>query len=172
MPKRPPRSEAELWQNRRILSSRLFYSSHGERGEHRECALGVLCDVIAVHAGFPAKSLDNNADIEQCLNKEFAYFPHVPIITLGNFILKAIVKINAQPKYRDIKTYWGYVKGWKKKHMNELNCSYILREDNYLQRAVFPFPHKTKYPLPEFYERYFTNYTSFIKKFMNQEKTM
>ncbi|MBD3338653.1 MAG: hypothetical protein GF353_06080 [Candidatus Lokiarchaeota archaeon] len=71
------------------------------------------------------------------LQKEINQYPNVPIISLGEPLLSALVLDGHSKKVRD---YWGYHKDWKRGLNNPFR--FILPEHNVLNRAIFPFPHQ------------------------------
>jgi hypothetical protein len=69
------------------------------------------------------------------LGEELNLFPQVPVITLGEPLLGALVRGEASPHVRD---YWGYTSGWKSGERGEFR--HLPPRDNLLERTVFPFP--------------------------------
>jgi hypothetical protein len=92
------------------------------------------------------------------LKKELAQFPNVPVISLGEPLLKQLVKDERDSLVRD---YWGYVPDWKQGITGEFK--YIAPDKNHLNRQVFPFPHQPSIS-KKFYCDRFDAYTSYVKK--------
>ena len=94
------------------------------------------------------------------LKEELSTFPEVPIITLGEPVLKLLsedVK-NAKMTY-----YWDYNPSTKKSNGN---LKYCKKDDNLLERNFFPIPHQPSMS-KEFYAKYFDDYLDFIGKNYN-----
>jgi len=92
------------------------------------------------------------------LLEEINAYPDVPIISLGQPLLGALVKDGASPLVRE---YWGYSPGWKTEVLGPLR--YLRSEDNILGRRVFPFPHQPSLA-KQFYSKYLSSYTAFLKQ--------
>jgi len=94
------------------------------------------------------------------LKKKLDNYPNIPIISLGEPILKAIVAKGSQK----MKSYWGYVAsnvpGIKDKF------SYIKAEDSFLNREVFPFPHQPAINRIPFYKSTLAEYIKFLRPFI------
>lgn len=92
------------------------------------------------------------------LRKEINQFANVPIISLGEPILKTIAKTDVQAK---VKFYWGYTNEWKK----EISPSFKLidPENNHLNRTIFPFPHQPSKVRIPFYQSRFEQYINFVR---------
>jgi len=71
------------------------------------------------------------------LKEELATFPNIPIITLGQPLLRALVNDKSKGLVRK---YWGYAKDWQDNPL--LPFSFVLPDDNKLMRRFFPFPHQ------------------------------
>jgi hypothetical protein len=72
------------------------------------------------------------------LQEELAAFsPQIPIVTLGQPVLKLIVNGNAPRCLRD---YWGYESSGKP--VNRARFRILAPEENALGRLVLPFPHQ------------------------------
>lgn len=92
------------------------------------------------------------------LRKELAEFTHTPIITLGQPLLSAIVRVGASPLLRE---YWGYTDSWKLGKTGEFR--YLEPSENILGRTVFPFPHQPAVG-KQFYADRFSGYVAFMKQ--------
>jgi len=71
------------------------------------------------------------------LREELARFPNIPVITLGQPLLRALVVDKSKGLVRK---YWGYTKDWQDNPL--LPFSFVPPEDNKLGRGFFPFPHQ------------------------------
>lgn len=90
------------------------------------------------------------------LTKELSAFPKCPIITLGEPVLKLLVKESTPPIVR---YYWDYDK--KTKSSNG-DFHFVLAKDNKLSRDFFPFCHQPSIR-KEFYNKTFDSYVDFMK---------
>ena len=91
------------------------------------------------------------------LLEEIKPFPNVPIISLGQPLLSAMVKSNASAFVRD---YWGYKVNWKSGEGGTYR--YLKPELNKTGRIIFPFPHQPSLN-KEFYRNRLAEYIYFIK---------
>lgn len=91
------------------------------------------------------------------LKEEIEQFPNIPILSLGQPLLRMIVQPGASGDVRD---YWGYTKGWKSGERGIYK--YLHPELNKTGRIVFPFPHLPSANKHFYYER-FDDYISFTK---------
>ena len=96
------------------------------------------------------------------LRKEINQFPKVPIITLGEPLLKLVVR-NGFPK--KVRYYWGYAKNWRDGVYRSFN--YINFDENFLNRIVFPFPHQPSKARMPFYQKRFQEYIDFVSNYLN-----
>ena len=96
------------------------------------------------------------------LQVELSEFPDVPVITLGERLLEAIVIEGASPKMRD---YWGYTSGWKSDETGLFK--YLHPENNILNRAVFPFSHQPSIG-KQFYKERASGYIDFVKQYLSE----
>lgn len=94
------------------------------------------------------------------LQYELSQFPEVPVITLGEPLLGAIVIGGASPKVRD---YWGYTQDWKEGKTGPLK--YSPPENNILGRVVFPFPHQPSIG-KQFYSARLSQYVKYVGQHM------
>ena len=94
------------------------------------------------------------------LKEELAYFPEVPVITLGEPMLKFIVLGKASPLVRH---YWGYRPTWKLGEQGPF--SYLKPGDNVLDRVIFPLPHQPSLS-KSFYKERLIDYLGFIRQFV------
>lgn len=90
------------------------------------------------------------------LAKELSAFPKCPIITLGEPVLKLLVKESTPPV---VSFYWDYDK--KTKSSNG-EFHFVLAKDNKLSRDFFPFCHQPSIS-KEFYNQTFEQYVDFTK---------
>jgi hypothetical protein len=88
---------------------------------------------------------------------EIKPFPDIPIITLGQPLLRAIVKPDTSALVRD---YWGYTANWKSGQRGTYR--YLKPEMNKTGRIVFPLPHQPSLS-KEFYRDRLAEYIRFIK---------
>ena len=95
------------------------------------------------------------------LKEEIAEFPEVPLITLGEPLLGAVVRLNASPKVRD---YWGYNSGWKVGVTEPF--SHLEQDMNVLKRMSFPFPHQPSIQ-KQFYRERIGWYIDFVKPYLS-----
>ncbi len=95
------------------------------------------------------------------LQKELAEFPQVPMITLGQPLLSAVVTGDVSPRVRD---YWGYTNNWKSGERG--TYSYLQPSDNVLNRVVFPFPHQPSVG-KQFYADRLHDYVAFVRERMS-----
>ena len=94
------------------------------------------------------------------LKVEISHFPNVPIITLGEPILKSVIIESTSKKVRD---YWGYRSDWKLGIRNEYD--HIKPNENHLNRLVFPFPHQPSIG-KQFYRENLKDYISYMRNLM------
>jgi hypothetical protein len=92
------------------------------------------------------------------LRDELAQFPNVPVITLGEPLLGALVCKGASPKVRE---YWGYTPRWKSGETGPLRC--LEPASNRLGRVVFPFPHQPSLG-KQFYRERLQGYIAFVRR--------
>ena len=71
------------------------------------------------------------------LRDELQTFPGVPILTLGQPLLRQIAGSQASALVRD---YWGYNASWMQGKTEPF--THLPADSNDLQRKVFPFPHQ------------------------------
>lgn len=97
----------------------------------------------------PAKTINVLSDHfkpnEELLIKELSLYPNIPIITLGEPILKLLTD-----RKNKVRKYWGY---------DGVGFSYTSLYDH----IAFPFPHQQS-KNKKFYKDHFGNYLSFVKK--------
>ncbi len=96
----------------------------------------------------------------EVMKEEIKYYPDIPILILGEPLLKVLVNIGQDSFLRD---YWGYSSEWKNNKFNNLN--YITPNNNKLNRVIIPFSHQPS-ASKEFYKKQFGNYCNYI----NQQK--
>jgi hypothetical protein len=91
------------------------------------------------------------------VREELARFPNIPIITLGQPLLRALVVDESKGLVRK---YWGYIKDWPDKPL--LPFSFVPPEDNKLGRRFFPFPHQPSLRKP-FYKATLPVYIDYLR---------
>jgi uracil-DNA glycosylase len=91
------------------------------------------------------------------LQEELAEFPGVPVITLGESLLKALVRGDASPCVRD---YWGYTPRWNSGERSPFR--FLKPSENRLGRVIFPFPHQPSIR-KQFYRETFGDYVAFAR---------
>ncbi len=92
------------------------------------------------------------------LREELEEFPKIPVITLGEPLLSAIVRGNASPHIRD---YWGYQSNWESGERGDFK--YLEPADNIINRVILPFPHQPSLG-KQFYSDRFNDYMAFINE--------
>jgi hypothetical protein len=92
------------------------------------------------------------------LREELAEFPDVPVLTLGNPLLAALVR---DPTKGKVRNYWGYDPDWKKGKKGVF--SYLAAQGNCLERNIFPFPHQPSL-MKEFYRDRFNSYAAYTRQ--------
>ena len=95
------------------------------------------------------------------LKEEIAEFHRVPVITLGEPLLGAVVGQNASPKVRD---YWGYTNDWKEGATKPYG--FLAQDKNALEREVFPFPHQPSIQ-KQYYRERLGRYIDFVKPYLS-----
>lgn len=91
------------------------------------------------------------------LEEELGLFPGVPVITLGQPLLAALVYESASPLVRD---YWGYTPDWKSGETGPFRC--LESKENRLGHLVFPFPHQPSIR-KRFYKSRLDDYLAFAR---------
>lgn len=86
------------------------------------------------------------------LQEELSQFPEVPIITLGEPVLKAVVGNDAS-----LRSYWGY------NQIDARRFSFVPAPENRLNKVIFPFPHLSNSKATPFYGYNFQKYVAFVK---------
>lgn len=100
---------------------------------------------------------DHLAPNLRLLNDEIHLYKQVPTITLGEPVLKLLIKKGNSNK---MTYYWDYN---NKTKSTDGDFKYSLPEDNLLSRTIFPIPHQPS-SIKEFYSKTFEKYISFIKE--------
>ncbi len=90
------------------------------------------------------------------LKDEIKQYPDASIITLGEPVLRLLIKKDKPNKMVD---YWDYNKKLKK---TDGHFKYCNPEDNFLERTIFPIPHQPS-SMKEFYSSTFEKYMLFVK---------
>lgn len=90
------------------------------------------------------------------LMKELSYYPEVPVLILGEPLLKVLANDN-QSKY--VKYYWGYTSEWKNGTFEPFD--YIKESQNKIHRLLIPFPHQPSIR-KGFYRNQFDAYCDYI----------
>ena len=89
--------------------------------------------------------------------EELAQFPDVPVITLGQPVMRVLLKPDVSDRLRE---YWGHTPRWRAGELGPFQ--YIRPEDNILGRAIFPFPHlQTGHT--GFYKSRMDDYIAYVK---------
>lgn len=89
------------------------------------------------------------------LKEELSNFPNLPVITLGEPVLKLLSK---DQNNSEIKYYWDYNHNTK---TSNKNFKYCQEKDNLLDRKLFPMPHQPSIS-KGFYSIFFKEYCDFI----------
>lgn len=92
------------------------------------------------------------------LHEEVSQFPNVPIISLGQPLLRVFAIKESSPRVRD---YWGYSARWKLGVQEEYQL--LKPEGNKLQRLIFPFPHQPSVN-KQFYCERLVSYIDFMSQ--------
>jgi hypothetical protein len=95
----------------------------------------------------------------QLLIEEIAPFENVPVLTLGEPVLKLLLKEESKHPLRE---HWGYIAKWQSSLLFE-KLKFVRPEDNRLGRVLFPFPHQPSLR-KGFYKLRRNDYTEFMKK--------
>jgi len=90
---------------------------------------------------------------------ELRHFKGVPIITLGEPVLKLLTNSKSKMQY-----YWDYDRS---KKASNLNFKYCKGAETILNTEFFPFPHQPSYSRNEFYKNTFIHYLNYFKKLNN-----
>ena len=90
------------------------------------------------------------------LNKELSAFPNIPIITLGEPVLK-LLSFDEKVKVRE---YWGY-----NPHTgtSDGEFKFVSANENKLGRTLFPFCHQPSIR-KQFYKNTFVEYINYVKR--------
>ncbi|MEM2947832.1 MAG: hypothetical protein QXN96_06320 [Candidatus Bathyarchaeia archaeon] len=91
------------------------------------------------------------------LEEELKEFVGIPVITLGEPLLRTLVLETASTKVRD---YWGYTP--EPKIDGGRPFKYVRAADNRLKRSIFPFPHQPSLR-KQFYKVRMSKYVSFMR---------
>lgn len=94
------------------------------------------------------------------LNDELSDYPDVPIITLGEPVLKLLVEDKLPKK---MIYYWDYDEDTK---ITKGDFQFSGSGENHLKRIFFPFPHQPS-RRKEFYKDTFEQYLNFMKEKIN-----
>jgi len=100
---------------------------------------------------------DHLAPNLKLLNDEIKSYKRAPIITLGEPVLKLLIKKDNPQK---MTYYWDYNSKTKKTNGK---FKYSLPEENLVNRTIFPIPHQPS-SNKEFYSKTFEKYLSFIRE--------
>jgi len=107
-------------------------------------------------ADTPRVLLQHFSENLKLLIEEINIFPGVPIITLGEPILKLLAN---ELKYQKVRFHWDYDKNTGNSNHNFRYCP---KEKNKLGRVIFPFPHQPSLR-KNFYQETFPVYLNFMK---------
>lgn len=91
------------------------------------------------------------------LKEELSNFPNLPVITLGDPVLKLLTK---DQNNSEIKYFWDYNPNTKSSNMN---FKYCQDKDNQLDRKIFPMPHQPSIS-KGFYSKFFKDYIDLLRK--------
>ena len=94
------------------------------------------------------------------LEEEIKEYEDVPILTLGQPILKFLVNEDVK---NELKFYWGY-----NSENSNRDFKIIEKNDNKLNRIIIPFPHVTT-KNNSFYKDEFDNYCEFINRIKEEQ---
>jgi hypothetical protein len=103
----------------------------------------------------------------QLLIEELALFNDVPAMTLGEPVLKLILKGESLHPLRE---HWGYILKWQSGLLFK-ELKYVKPEDNLLGRVLFPFPHQPSLR-KEFYKQRRDDFTKFVKAIAFRDDTV
>jgi len=98
------------------------------------------------------------------LLEEIEPFADIPIISLGQPLLGAMVKLGASSFVHD---YWGYTKNWQSGERGTYR--YLAPEFNKTGRIIFPFPHQPSLN-KEFYRDRLAEYIYFIRGIISSKE--
>lgn len=92
------------------------------------------------------------------LRNELAKFPDAKVVTLGEPVLSMLVR---DPGSREVKTYWGYRRGWQSRGTNPF--SRIEAANCMVGATIYPCPHQPSMhgPRTAFYRDNFERYLEF-----------
>jgi hypothetical protein len=101
------------------------------------------------------------------LQGELSWFPKAAVLTLGEPILRSLVR----PCYsQDVKTYWGYQREWLRKGFESFKP--VTAEQSLIDRKFFPFVHlntNRKSRGGAFYQARCGDYLDFIRDQIREE---
>lgn len=109
------------------------------------------------------KHLSSNLDL---LNRELQMFPNAIVITLGEPVLKLIVRKKPESSGK-MTRFWDYD---GRKRASGGNFSFLSSEKNLLERDIFPLPHQPSLS-KTFYKSTFKAYIDFIRR-VNGERLL
>jgi hypothetical protein len=98
------------------------------------------------------------------LADELARFPNATVVTLGEPVLRVLVR---KPLPQDLRHYWGHVEGWKAKGIGGFR--YVDVAGSSFGRRFFPLPHNTTAQTIELYQTHFDGYLSFVRSNIGTE---
>ncbi len=91
------------------------------------------------------------------LQEELAAFPDVPVLSLGEPLLRVLA---GDGMSQFVRHYWGYKPDWKDGFSQSF--AYLAPEENQLSRRLYPFPHVTSARTKPFYSGQLSAYTRFL----------
>jgi uracil-DNA glycosylase len=101
------------------------------------------------------------------LRQELAWFPEALVITLGEPVVRSLVR----PGFaQEVKSYWGYRQGWASKGFDPF-CT-ATAEQTVIKRGFFPLVHlntNRKSNSAKFYQARFKDCLAFLRDQMRQE---
>jgi hypothetical protein len=92
------------------------------------------------------------------LKEELSVFPGVPVLTLGEPLLSALVFEGVSARVRH---YWGYRRDWQTNP--PVDFRYVAPAENRLGRQLFPFPHQPSLR-KKFYAESLESYTEYVRQ--------
>lgn len=92
------------------------------------------------------------------LREELSRFRGVPVVTLGEPLLSALVREGARSRLRD---YWGYTSDWRFGGRGPFG--FVRASESHLDRRMFPFPHQPSVR-KRFYRERLSEYAAFVKQ--------
>lgn len=90
------------------------------------------------------------------IDNELSVFDtNIPIITLGEPIIKQLIT----SKHKKVRYYWNYIGNTT----SGSDFKFVSKENNLLNRRIFPLAHQPSYSRGRYYKKYLTDYLKIIK---------